>query len=75
MWMTELGIHHYKVRAYHPRLGRFMQTDPIREAGGINLYGYVGNDPVNGTDTTGLSEDVSRRFAAITEETLRVWSA
>jgi len=39
---------------YSPGLGRFMQPDPIGYVGGANLYGYVGNDPLNKTDPTGL---------------------
>jgi RHS repeat-associated protein len=52
---AETGLYHYRARAYSSTLGRFLQVDPIGTEGGINLYAYVGNDPVNGLDPFGLA--------------------
>jgi RHS repeat-associated protein len=48
------GLYYYRARTYSPTWGRFLQPDPIGTAGGINLYAYVNNDPLNLTDPTGL---------------------
>jgi RHS repeat-associated protein len=54
-WLPEIGMNYYKARIYSPTLGRFMQSDPIGYGDGINWYAYVGSDPVNGRDPSGLS--------------------
>jgi RHS repeat-associated protein len=43
----------YKARMYDPNLGRFLEPDPIGQAGGVNIYAYVGNDPLNFLDPSG----------------------
>jgi len=54
------GLYYYRARYYSPELQRFINEDPIKLAGGkhfyipINLYQYVGNDPINWIDPYGL---------------------
>src|SRR5690606_27325384 len=48
------GLQYRRNRYYDPQTGRFTQSDPIGIAGGINLYGFAGGDPVNFADPFGL---------------------
>jgi RHS repeat-associated protein len=51
----ETGLIYYRGRYYDPSIGRFIQKDPIRLNGGVNLYAYVNNNPINFTDPWGLT--------------------
>ena len=50
---VETGLVDYGRRYYDPYLARWTSRDPIGELGGLNLYGFVGNDPVNSIDPFG----------------------
>jgi RHS repeat-associated protein len=50
---AETGLYYYGYRFYHPILMRWLNRDPIEEDGGVNLYGFCGNDPVSRYDKDG----------------------
>lgn len=50
------GLYYYRARYYRPQWGRFISEDPIRLAGGVNVYAYVSNAPLNFVDPLGLRE-------------------
>ena len=49
-------------RYYDPDIGRFLTPDPIGFAGGLDLYAYCGNDPVNRMDPSGLQGQIPGAF-------------
>jgi RHS repeat-associated protein len=54
---SEVGLVYYGHRYYHTGLQRWLNRDPIEEYGGLNVYGFCGNDPRNYVDPIGLSAD------------------
>jgi RHS repeat-associated protein len=50
----ESGLYYYGYRFYNPSTGIWPNRDPMQEQGGLNLYGFVGNSPINYVDPFGL---------------------
>ncbi|HXU76365.1 MAG TPA: RHS repeat-associated core domain-containing protein [Methylomirabilota bacterium] len=61
-WDSDTRLVYYGYRFLSPSLGRWLGRDPAGEAGGVNLYGFAGNDPVNQQDWLGLAFDDSSSF-------------
>ena len=57
---TESGLYYYRARYYDPNAGRFLSEDPLELAGGIDFYLYVGNEPIDRDDPTGLYQTGSQ---------------
>jgi RHS repeat-associated protein len=51
---VQTGLSYFGYRFYSPAIGKWITRDPIEESGGINLYAYVLNNPVNLIDPWGL---------------------
>jgi RHS repeat-associated protein len=63
-YLAPLGLYYYKARMYSPTMGRFLQTDPVGYKDDLNWYAYVGNNPVNLTDPSGMIALLSGNFAS-----------
>jgi RHS repeat-associated protein len=64
---AESGLYYNRYRYYDPQAGEYVSEDPIRLAGGLNLYGYV-RDPCIWVDPFGLSctsADIKRKAKAL----------
>jgi RHS repeat-associated protein len=60
-------------RAYDADLGRWLSRDPLGEEGGLNLYGFVGNNPVSAVDWLGL-EDQGPRSGPLRSAIGKIWN-
>jgi RHS repeat-associated protein len=54
-WQSQAQLYYCRERFYLPYHGRWLQPDPIGQAGGLNIYSYCANDPINNIDPSGLA--------------------
>lgn len=59
---AESGLHYNHHRDYDPATGRYVQSDPVGLAAGINTYAYVSNDPLRNLDPLGLEKQITGRW-------------
>lgn len=69
------GLYLTKYREYMPAAGRWLSRDPIGIQGGLNIYAYVGNNPVSNVDPLGLcDQDEHDRCKKVKERAIEVCS-
>ncbi|PYS72978.1 MAG: hypothetical protein DMF69_06190 [Acidobacteria bacterium] len=73
------GLLYYRARWYDPNIGRFISEDPIGfAAGDVNLYSYVGQNPLSFRDPSGLDGtpgDLARWLESSIDEAKKFWTA
>ena len=66
--MDVSGLYYYGARYYAPWLQRWISPDPAGDVDGLNLYGFVGNNPLRYFDNGGTTKTPSEHKAIIAEE-------
>lgn len=64
---AESGLFYNHFRDYDPQSGRYVESDPIGLAGGVNTYAYGLNDPLSNIDSSGLFVGDPTAYAAVTK--------
>jgi RHS repeat-associated protein len=67
-YMAGVGLNYYGYRYYASAIGKWLTRDPIGEAGGLNLYGFVQNNPVKYIDLFGLKPNSAAMYTGLRNE-------
>lgn len=59
------GLYYYGARYYAPWLQRWISADPAGDVDGLNLYAFVGNDPLGFGDVTGMQKTHAQQLGEI----------
>ena len=71
----ETGLHYNYFRYYDPKTGRYLTPDPIGLLGGINLFAFASNNPINRTDPFGLADSGMALWGNLTPGQTPDWIA
>jgi RHS repeat-associated protein len=61
----ETGLHYNYYRYYYPKKGKYVTPDPIGLFGGLHLYAYTANNPIDSSDPFGLTSFLEFRYRSI----------
>jgi RHS repeat-associated protein len=71
LYDSQTRLTRFGARDYEAETGRWTAKDPAGFNGGLNLYGYAFNDPVNFIDRNGASPEDVERIRQIYDEAVR----